>query len=364
MKRWFHILFTLLCLGAGAALAQETNRPLVVVWESEVLVSEAMGYRNNVLRSSFASENSAFLMTSFDASLMRLSESGSLVMFYLFGEDTRYLDAPSVNYEQFLSGTLQLIQPVGDRNETGLEANYLYQHQIFDASADEVNRERVLVLGHSAYLRPHWKLAMDHWEVQAEGALARQEFEQTLDDYWETEAEVRLTRNYGHRSEVSVGYLPLYRRYDTRLQFGADGFVLPGTELNYWQHEIDGEWRHYWDEARTWRSVTKMSFMANRDNGSGYFDYDRVYLREQLRWKNAHWEVKGSARMGWYYYRKQRVDEDHRYRSYATVDFRVERRFGEDWVLFGAGEHEWNVSNNPLDEYRSWMVDLGLGYEF
>ncbi|WP_372846474.1 hypothetical protein [Pontiella sp.] len=364
MNPRFHLLFAFLGLVAGVAPAQETNRSPIAIWETEALVSGSMGYRSNVLRSSIAAESSAFFTTSFDASVLRFSESGSLVLLYLFGEDTRYLDAPSVNYEQFISGTLQLVQPVGDGKEAGLEANYLYQHQIFDASADEVNRERVLVLGHGAYLRPYWKQAMGQWEAQAEAGLARQEFERTLDDYWETEAELRLTRNYGHRSEVSVGYLPLYRRYDTRQQFDADGFVLPGTELNYLQHDVEGEWRHYWDAARSWRSLTKMSFMANRDNGSGYFDYDRVYLREQLRWKNDRWEVKGSARAGWYDYRKQRIDGAHRYRSYATVDFRVERRFREDWLVFGAGEHEWNVSNNPLDEYRSWMVELGLGYEF
>lgn len=366
MKRRFYIpvISAFLCLGALVAMAQSVDMSPIVIWSAGTFVSESLGYRENVLRSSTGSESSAFLQSSVDASLIRFSDSGSLFMLYVFGEDTRYFDAPSVNYEQLFSGTAKLSLPVGARNETGLEANYLYQHLVFDASVDEVNLERILVRGHSAYLRPYWKHVAGLWEAQMEGAVARQEFEHTLDDYWEGEGEARLTRNYGVKSKVSVGYAPLCRRYDTRQQFDDNGSAVPGTELTYLQNEADGEWQHYWDAARSWRSMTKLGFMANRDNGSGYFDYDHFFFREQIRWKEGPWVVEGSVRLGWYRYKKQRIDGELLYRSYTLADFRCERWFGEEWNLFCAGEHEWNQSNDPLDECRSWMVKFGVGYEF
>jgi hypothetical protein len=352
----------LLCLGVSA---EKTNHPSLAVWDSSGQVAVVAGYRNNVLRSSIEIENSPFLMTSADASLMRFSDSGALFMVYLYGEDTRYSDAPSVNYEQFLTGSAQIIQPVGERNEVGLEANYLYQHQIIDASATEVDLRRVLVLGHGAGLRPHWRhLLGSGWETRLEAAVNRQIFEHELDDYWEGEGRLSLTRNYGHRSKASIGYLPMLRLYDTRNQYDASGATLPDTDLTYFQNEVGGEWYHNLNAERSWRTTSKLSYMANRDNGSGYFDYDRLLFRQQVRWEKGSWNVMAAGRFGWYFYKEQEYAGERRERSYAILSIRAVRRFGKHWSLHADGEHEWSTSNDPLDEYRSWMVSGGVGYEF
>ena len=72
----------------------------------------------------------------------------------------------------------------------------------------------------------------------------------------------------------------------------------------------------------------KVSGMMNRDNGTGYFDYDRLLMKEQLRWKNGAWELKGNARFGWYFYKVQQIQNNRRERSFVSVDLRVERRRG------------------------------------
>lgn len=192
----------------------------------------------------------------------------------------------------------------------------------------------------------------------------RQIYEQDLDDYTEADGEAILTRNYGYRSEWSIGYLYLERYYDTREQFDEFGLIIPGTDLTYGQHKLAGEIRHYLDEARQWRSLSQLSVMMNRDNGSGYFDYDRIRFREQLRWDNGTWAIAGNARLGWYLYKLQSVGAEKRDRSYLTLDLRIERRFGKHWALFARGEYEWNVSNDPVDEYNTWMVNSGVSYEF
>ncbi|VGO22613.1 hypothetical protein [Pontiella sulfatireligans] len=354
-------LLVLLCAGAPA---ESTNQPPVAVWDATALVSTGVGYRNNVLRSSIATEDSAFFLSSVDASVMRLSESGAYFLLYLFGEDIRYFNAPSVDYEQIFSCTAQFVQPVGSRNEAGLEANYLYQHTIVDASVNEVDLQRVLVRGHGATLRPHWRHKAGDWEAKLEGVVLRQIYESELDDYWESGGRISLARNYGNRSMVSVGFLPMLRTYDTREQYDQSGNAEPGTDLTYSLNEADGEWRHYWDAERHWRTASKLSYLANRDNGSGYFDYDRLQLRQQVRWENDVWNISGIARFGWYLYKEQYVDNERRERSYVTLSYRIERRFGKHWMLFTAGEHEWNMSNDPLDDYRSWMASGGAGYEF
>jgi hypothetical protein len=336
-----------------------------VEWDTTARVTTSFGYRDNVLRSSIAPESSGFFNTSADVSFLRLADSGAHFTLFVLGDDTRYLDAASVNYEQFFSGTAQGVTPLGDHDELGGQFTYLYQHQVVDVSETEALRTRLLVDGHSLALRPHWKHTLGGgWAAQLEVTAMRQLYEGDLDDYWDVGGRLSAIRRYGYRSEFSLGYQAKQLRYDTREQFDSSGFALPGTALRYCQHELATEWRHHFDEARHWRSTSKLSYLLSRDSGSGYFDYDRVLFSQQLRWSAAPWEIKANARFGWFRYDTQLVGAENRERSYAAIDLRVERRLGKHWLIYAAAEREWNFSNDPLDEYRDWMASAGVGVEF
>lgn len=200
--------------------------------------------------------------------------------------------------------------------------------------------------------------------MQLQGTAFRQFYADALDDFSEAAGRLSLIRSYARRSEVSVSYQSRHRFYDTREQFDSFGVIVPDTHLIYWQNELAAQWRHYWDAARHWRTLTRASYMWSRDNGSGYFDYDRVLLSQQLRWADRGWEVVANARFGWYFYKAQRIGDERRERSYVAADVRVERRLLKHWLLYVAAEHEWNNSNDPLDEYRDWVASGGVCFEF
>ena len=352
----------LCCCGLAGAGAQGQEQ--VVVWDRAARIEAGTGYRDNVLRTSIAPEGSAYWRTSADASLMRLNSADMLFVLFLLGEDIRYLEGP-VGYEQFLSGTAQFTSPVGERDEASAELTYLYQHQVFDASETEADLYRILVKGHGLTGKLHDRHTLaDGWYATLEGTGLRQLYEEELDDYWEAAARLGLAHSYGNRSEASAGVQLLQRDYDTRNQFDASGILLPGTSLFYRQQEIGGEWKHYFDAERRWRSSTRGAYMLSRDNGSGYFDYNRLIVRQELRWNDGTWDLKGAARFGCYRYAVQRVNGNRRERSYTTLSLSGERRLGEHWLVHASAEHEWNVSNDPLDEYRTWYVEAGLGYDF
>lgn len=348
-----------------AALAEQTNAPPIAVWDYTAEVSTALGYKDNVLYSNIASENSGFILSSFDTSLMRLSETKAYLMLYMYGEDYRYFDAPSVEYEQFLSISAQYVQPVGEKNQWGALANYLYQHQIFDASETQLNQRRLLVLGHSASLTPHWKHRFnDSWSTQLEGSAFRQMYEVELDNYSEGHAQLNLMYDYGHRSKASFDYEFMNRYYDTREQFNSSGVIIPNTNLIFHQHECAAHLKHNLDKDQHWRSSSHISYMLNADNGSGYFDYSRLLFRQQLRFKKGLWDIKTNARFGKYIYDRQTINNEARKRSYTTIDLNLERRLNKQWRVFVSVEHEWNMSNDPLDEYKVWFARSGVTYEF
>lgn len=368
MAKW--LLMGLMAGGGTVMDADETSEPEIrrrplAVWDTTVQATVGGGYRDNVLSSSVAPESSTFVASTAEASFIRLSESGAQLILLALGEDTRFLDAPAVNKEQLFSGSAQCLQPIGSHAELGGRLLYLYQNQVLDVSDSEANLYRVLVEGHGFTVQPFWNHTLgSNGSVQLEGTLLRQLYEHELDDFWEGDVRLSLLFRYGRRSEFSFGYQFGQRLYDTRNQFDRNGVAIPNTSLAYRRHELAGESRHYWDAGRHWLTVTKAGALMNRDNGSGYFDYDRILFSQQWRWRNYGWEIKAGGRFGWHFHRIQVVNGAHRHRSYYALDLRTEKRLGKHWLLYAAAAREWDFSNDPLDQYRDWTASSGVGVEF
>jgi hypothetical protein len=347
-----------------------TNAPPLAVWDVAARLLVGGGYRDNVLLASIQPENSAFVEATADFSVIRLSESGASLSFFLLGEFRRFLenievDGQPYDGEQLLYVTTAWSAPMDDQNTLSATLDYFYQYQVIDASETEVNLRRVLIRGHTFTFQPVWEHHLsESWKVSLEGTAERQIYETELDDYWQGAAQMRLSRAYGRKSEAAVFYELRHRFYDTREQYTTAGDPIPGTQLVYRSHEIAGEWRHYWDAARTWRTTLKAGYFLSEDNGSSYFDYDRVQLSVRARWQPAGWEISAGARAGWYLYDVQQVRGENRERSYYVVDGRVERWLGKHWLLYAAASREWNLSNDPLDEYNDWVASAGAGVEF
>ena len=352
-------------LGAAQGAALTTNRPPLAVWDVLMRAEVGGGYRDNVLLASTAPENSPFVSMAMDASFIRLSETGSELTLFLMGQNRQYTDAPSVNEEWFASGTAQVARPITARDRLGLEFQYLYQKQVLDVSETQGDQNRVLVKGHSFTLRPKWTHTLwEGWEGRLEAIGQCQRYEGELDDFWEVGGKASLARLYGRRSEVSLNFQSVHWLYDDREQADSDGNDVSGTRLRFWRPEVFGLWRHNWDEQRRWTTTTKLGWLYNQDNGSGYYDYNRLQLSQRVRWRQAGWEVAAGARFGWYFYSVQKAGSEYRERSYATLDLRVERRLGKHWYVYAAVEGDWNESNDPADEYNDWLAGAGVGVEF
>ena len=123
----------------------------------------------------------------------------------------------------------------------------------------------------------------------------------------------------------------------------------------------------HWDRERHWRTTTKLGFKHNDDNGSGYFNYARGQVSEQLRWRNDGWEIAGTARVNYYQFPVQTVsttDPRRREQFDLTLNLRAERHFGETVKLFVEYDRERTLSNVPSDRYAVNTVSGGLNFEF
>jgi hypothetical protein len=367
LDHWM-VLFVLVvglatCGRLSAAVA--TNLSPMAVWDVLARAEVGGGYKHNVLLTSVAPDHSPFVSVAADISFIRLSETGSELTLFFLGEDRRYFDVPSVNGESFASGTLQLARPVGPRDKLGIELSALYQNQVMDVSETETNLTRLLVEGMGISLKPKWNHKFSPgWEMRLEAVGGQQYYWGEVDSYWEAGGKLTLGRTYGHKSELSINFQSLHWLYDDREQNDLQGEPVAGTSLAFWRPEVFGQWRHNWDAQRRWTTTTKVGWLWNQDNGSGYWNYDRVAFSQKVRWRQGSWEIAAGARFGCYLYREQYVGAERRERVYTTIDLRVERRLGKHWFVYVSGESDWNWSNQSLDQYSDWTAGAGIGREF
>jgi hypothetical protein len=350
---------------AASSAAAATNRSPVAVWDVSVRTEVGVGYKHNVLLTSVAPESSPFVSVAADASFIRLSETGSELTMFFLGQDMQFSDVPSVDGERFASGVMQYAQPVGLGNKLGIELSSLYQNQVMDVSESETNLARMLVEGVDVSLSPKWSHTFGAGrEVRCEIFGGPQLYAGDLDSYWQTGAKLAFVQGYGNKSEVSLSPQFAYWLYDGREQTDAEGANIPGTTMAYWRPEVAGQWRHNWDEQRRLTTTTKLGWLWNQDNGSGYWNYDRLTLGQRVRWRSGKWETAVGVRLGWYFYTLQTVDGEPRERFYTTVDVRVDRSLGKRWFVYANAEADWNWSNEPLDTYNDWTAGAGVGAEF
>ena len=348
----------------GASLEEGEK---LVLWERSINLRGAFGYKDNVLLSRFQDESSPFWQTSADFFLFRLGDTPWSLTFFATGEDRRYFSSESVDSEQLLLTHLQLSRELGENWEMGTELEYYYIDQVVDVSATEAIFESLPVKSHSLVAAPFISRTLPRdMEVKLEFEVTRQFYNEPLDDYWELGPELTFSKEYGHRSEVSLLYGFRERNYDTRRHFGLDFISIPDTELKFHQHDTELTLSHNWNEERRWRSRLRLGFELNEDNGRGFFDYRKYRLAKRFSYVGETWEASLEGRILWYDYLIQPVvtGGDTRERTEYMVNFRLQKRFIDKLLWFFESEHEWSRSNILVDQYQVNTLMSGVDWEF
>jgi hypothetical protein len=337
-------------------------------WDRFFNLRVSGGYNDNVTLAHNAPEQAPFIHTGLEAVVSRVPVDGWFFNFTGMADDSRYLGPGSVDGETVVFALTEGKRQFPSGWQPGVGLQYLYQDQVLDVSTTETNQEALPVRGHSLGVRPGLRLDLTpHWWLSGEVPLGRQYYESPLDDYWESGGKVSAGYTYGHRSEIELGYEPLHRSYDTDSALDADGEPLGGQSKALWQHDVRLAWRHYWDEDRHWRTTLKLGAKANRDNGGGYFDFNRYSAGAQVRYRTRRWEISAEAGVYQYYYPVQTVSgpgSPTRERTEVSASLRCERQIAKHWRVFAEYNREHVLGNVTVEEYSVNQGNAGLSWEF
>lgn len=336
------------------------------LWDKSVNLSGAFGFKDNILLSKVQNDQSAFWQGDAELTVFRLPADGTTVSLFATFEDRRYFSA-SVNKEENALANATVSHSFGSRWETGLELQYSYLDQVLDASVTDFEAASLLVRAHifsaTPFVTRH--LAFDTW-AKLEFLTERDLYAFPLDDYWEYGPKLTFGKNFGHGSVASLSYWYHRRPSDTREERNLDFSPIPGTILEFQQHEVEGQLRMNWDKKKRWRSRFRLGWRSNEDNGPGFYDYNRLRVAKRLEYRATSWSLSLEGKVLHYDYAVKPVSigEGIVNRWNYLVGLRMEKQIRKQVKIFAESEHEWNVSNERLDQYEVNTVMGGVDWEF
>src|SRR5437868_9844853 len=262
-------------------------------WQTTASVRASAGYRDNVALSHAAPQPSGFARGAIEVGAIRAPLDGNQLLLLLTAEDTRYFRNVTPDHEDLITGNAEWRHLFRSPWEMSFAVEGVYLDQVLDLSVTETNRVPLPLRGGLLTARPGVRYDFsDNLWMNLEVPINRQYFTKVLDDYSEVGPKVTLTWPYGYKSEMSLGYAFVYRPFDTEEERALDSQPIPGTHRETFQHEAAWIWKHHWDKEQHWLSSTKIGFRILRDGASGYFDFDRVAIAEEIRCRFRRWEAR------------------------------------------------------------------------
>jgi hypothetical protein len=343
--------------------------PESLLWDKSVTLRAGLGYKDNVPLSP-SPQGSGFTAFGLDLLVFRLPLDGLDVNFNVTGDDTRFWRNPDGIYrEDLFLASGRVAKSFGGGWQVGMELRGTYADQVVEELTQTNGVEAVQAIGYTLGVRPFVRRNLgSNWWAQVEAPISREWWQAPLDDLWKIGGQVLLGMSYGNRSQVSIGYAGFDIPHDDWLTVNDQGVLnTNGTKLTIWRQIAELKWEHQWDRAQHWRSITRLAFQYDQDNGGGWYNYYRYLASEGLVFRTKDWEIRGSAGISYYSFPVQTVSTPPSNKLYLTtleLSARVERRLYKGLRLFAEYSYERLLSNDASSEYVANTATGGLSWEF
>lgn len=344
--------------------------PLLPQWEPVFTLRGGGGYKDNIFLSPTQPQGSAFVSGGGDVMVLRLSPAGPQFSFFASTDVNHFLEPSHTESAAFALAKLEQ-----DFNETwkgSLAAEYLYQDQFVDVAfldpGTNITVRAAAIRSHTITLRPGIEVELPRrLSLALETPVTRSYYDEPLDDYWRGGFKLTLARRYGYNSQLSISYEPAWRFYDNDPALTSTGTPIPGTHRERFQQEAQFTWRHFWDEAKHWRTTTKLGGQLVEENAGGFADQSQLAASAQVRYRAGPWEITAEGRVRRYDYRVQpfsATDPRTRERTEWTAGLSLERELTKHLRILVSYDHGQTLSEDALEAYTVNTVSGSLQWEF
>lgn len=340
------------------------------IWHPSIALRSSLGWRDNVLLSPFAPIQRAFGRAELDAILYRPLRNRWEFVSFLNGDVLRYFSPPpeSRGEQQWSVHTEGRWQPM-DAARLSLKAAGYLRDMVIDLSETEARRVVAPTRVRGAYAVAATRLTLPGgFRFEPAVQVRRSDYRAYAGDYDDLRTGGRVEWSRTSVLALSAAWFETRRDYDQRVQFSASGRALAGTQLKFKQREGEAKIRTRWTGAGEWAFAVTVGKVENRDEASGYFDYDQKRARLEAGWEHASWRLSLDAEAKRMDYLVQTVGAGIAPPARITDDYeatlRCERDLDAKWSLFA--EHRWerSRSNEVEFSYRANTVLAGVQRSF
>ncbi len=356
--------------GLPPELQAELDALQSAVWQPTAQVRASLGWRDNVLLSPFAPIERAFVRGEVEAMLWRPMHNRWEFLSFLNADVLRYFPPPvETGGEQQWSLHLEERWRAADSLRVSLKATGYQHDMVIDLSETEATRvvAPTRVRGGFITLVSRFTLPAG-FTFEPLGRVKRTDYREFAGDYDESMAGARMEWRRGADLVLSAAVFEHHRRYAERVQYTAGGRALPRTRLRFEQRVGELKAGTGWQARGDWNVTGTVGWLENRDEASGYFDYDQKKARLELGWASGPWRVTFDGETQRMEYLIQtvgagiappaRITDDH------EVSLRLERQLDERWTLFAEYRWERSRSNELEFSYRANSALAGVQRSF
>ncbi len=334
-------------------------------WNKEFTLQLLAGYNDNVLQGAFEKESSPYLGASLEGFLWRTADDGRKDSYWYFlAEQIHYPSAQGVDTENLaLLQTRKTWNP-GQTLSGGYKFTFTYANEVFDISRSDLEIESTTLKFEQFDFAPFLRKNLSPQSyLQLEGGAERNFFSDSSDDYTDPYARLFYQRKFSFGGELELSYKTGRKIYDQRTQRDEEGFAIEETELNWQWHEASLKWKQAWLNENRLQTETKFTVKLNRDNGTGYSDYDRYKISQKVRLEKNSWSLMGEFNYSFNHYSVQTVDfsDNNLYqRNDLSALVRVDKKVSEKMKIFAEWAREESRSNRFEDTFRQNVIYLGF----
>ena len=334
-------------------------------WTKEFNLRALAGFNDNVVQGAFDRDGSPYFGADFEAFLWRDPRKGKADIYvYFYGEYIRYTDAHEVNNESIAILQSRISKAINTTAHLGSVLQYTYADEVFDISSNDLETDTAILEIHQFEVRPFLKKEVKGGRfLQLDGGVQENLFRDSVDNYLKPLVKFGYGGHPFFRGRLGVSYEYGNKLYDSRSQRDSRGFSLPETMLELETQDIIGKWKRDWGKDRNLQTQTKLSVKLNRDNGSGYNDYDRYGISQKFTFKTGPWEVVGDAKYSYFDYSIQTVGFLNNAlfeRKTLRARGRVEREIAKKLKLYCEYAYEQSRSNRPEEEFDQHNFTVGI----
>lgn len=364
---WFWCVPVSVIGAAPDALFAPDEMPELPAWTYTTSASVAAGYRDNLLMSPTSPDGSALIRGEVEVMALKVPVRGWDGHLYFNAVESRFTSAAETDHERTVLLAAQARWQPTARWTATLAARGYHHDQVFDVSATEAQLATALLklTGFSAGPAIRWT----HGRVwlEAAGSYRQDHYTGGIDGYDEGEGSLQSGLKLGRSVELAVVAARRWRDHDTREQFTVGARPIAGSHLRVQQRD-GGAKLTIARPGSAWKFGAAALLQEHRDNGSGYFNYDREQFSANLGWRRSRAEFRLSGSATRYTFPQQLIgfgiEPESRRKDEVRGALEASFQWSPQLALIAAGETERSRSNDERSRFRTRGVYIGVRWDW